>query len=29
MLIAAIVAFMVLRRMHYTDDAPEPTVALA
>jgi EmrB/QacA subfamily drug resistance transporter len=29
MLIAAIVAFMVLRRMHYTDDAAEPTVAVA
>jgi EmrB/QacA subfamily drug resistance transporter len=29
MLLAAIVAFAVLRRMHYTDDAPEPTVALA
>jgi EmrB/QacA subfamily drug resistance transporter len=29
MLIAAIVAFAVLRRMQYTDDAPEPTVAVA
>ena len=29
LLIAAIVAFLVLRRMHYADDAPEPTAALA
>ncbi len=29
LLVAAIVAFMVLRRMQYTDDAPEPTPALA
>jgi MFS family permease len=29
MLLAAIVAFMVLRRMHYADDSAEPTPALA